>query len=58
MKYQVRRYFSGYCTYEVDAISEEEAYELSRNLPINENELLSTLEPWQECDEIEPIQDD
>jgi hypothetical protein len=53
MKFIVRRYFSGYCNYEIEAESEDEAYEKTFNLPINENEILSTLEEWKECDEVE-----
>lgn len=57
MKYIVRRYFSGYCTYEVEADSEGAAWELARGLPINYQGISSTLEEWEECNEIKPIED-
>lgn len=55
MKYLIRRYYPGYCTYEVEAENEELAFNTARNLPIDENEILSTLEDWQLADEIEVI---
>ena len=58
MKFIVRKYYSGYCTYEVEAKDEDTAYELAGNLPINESELLLTLEEWEECDEVEIDTDD
>lgn len=53
MKFIVKRYYSGYCTHEIDAENSEEAYEMAKNLPFEENELLRTMEEWTECDEIE-----
>ena len=52
MKFIVRKYFSGFCSYEVDAANEEFAYEKAKNLPLKENEILSSLEEWQDCDEV------
>jgi len=52
MKFTVRRYFSGYCTYEIDAPTEDAAYEKARNMPIIEDEVLATLEDWKNCDEV------
>ena len=57
MKYLVRIYCSGYCTYEVEAENEEAAFNIARNLPIDENEILSNLEDWQIADDIEVIED-
>jgi hypothetical protein len=54
MKFIVRRYYSGYCSYEIEAENEDEAYEKAINLPIDESEVLSTLEEWRECDQVEP----
>jgi hypothetical protein len=54
MKFIVRRYFSGYCSYEIYAQEEDDAYEKSLHLPVNESEILSALEAWKECDQIEP----
>jgi hypothetical protein len=52
MKFIVRKYFSGFCSYEVDAANEEFAYEKAKSLPLKENEILSSLEEWQDCDEV------
>ena len=57
MKFLVRRYYSGYCTYEVEAESEDEAYNTAIDLPIDEGEILSTLEDWSDADEVEIIED-
>ncbi len=53
MKFIVRRYYSGFCTHKVDAENSEEAYEIAKKLPFEENELLSTMEEWEECDQVE-----
>ncbi len=58
MKFIVRRYFSGYCTYEIDATDEDTAYEKARNMPINKDEILATLDEWKDCDEVEPTAND
>ena len=49
-KFEVQIYYSGYCTYDIEANSETEAIELSRLKPINKNELLSNAENWKEAD--------
>lgn len=54
MKFIVKRYYSGYCTHEIEAENSDEAYEIAKNLPFNETELLATMEKWAECDEVEP----
>lgn len=38
----------------MEAENEDEAYEKAVNLPIDESEVLNTLEEWKECDEVEP----
>ncbi|MBE0426230.1 MAG: hypothetical protein IBX72_06250 [Nitrospirae bacterium] len=53
MKFIVRRYFSGYCSCEIEAENEDEAYEKAVNLPIDQGEILSTLEEWTDSDEVE-----
>ena len=58
MKFLVRRYYSGFCAYEVEAKNEEAAYNIARHLPIDEGEILSTLEDWRHADEVEVIEDD
>ena len=57
MKFLVRRFYSGYCTYEVEAENEDAAYNIAINLPIDEDEVLSTLEDWRHADEVEVIGD-
>ena len=48
--FEVKIYYSGYCTYEVEAENEVEAIINARNLPINKSEILSNLENWKEAD--------
>ena len=48
--FEVKIYYSGYCTYEVEAENEVEAIIKARNLPINNNEILTNLENWKEAD--------
>lgn len=50
-KYEVKIYYSGFCTYEIEAENEEQAIDKARNLEINRNEILSNLENWEEADE-------
>ena len=52
MKFIVRKYFSGFCTYEVDAEDEISAYEKSKSLPIDDNQILNSLEEWEDCNEV------
>ena len=52
MKFLVRRYYSGYCSYEVEAENEADAYNIAVNLPVDEGEILSTLEDWSDADEV------
>ena len=55
MKFAVRKYYSGYCSYEVEANSEDQAYEMVKDMLPNYDEVLETLEDWEECNEIESI---
>ena len=57
MSYLVRIYYSGYCTYQIEAENEGFAFNTARSLPIDANEILSTLEDWRFADEIEAIED-
>ncbi len=52
MRFTVRRFFSGFCTYEVYAEDEISAYEKTKRLPIDKNEISNSLEEWKICDEI------
>ena len=57
MKFIVIKYYSGFCSYQVDETDEESAYEKTKSSPINENEILSSLEAWKDCDEVVPYND-
>lgn len=57
MKFIVRKYFSGFCTYEVDAEDAISAYEKSKRLPIDDNQILNSLEEWEDCNEVCLIND-
>ncbi len=57
MKFLVRRYYSGFCTYEVEAENEDDAYNIVLDLPIDEGEILSTLEDWRPADEVKVVED-
>ena len=49
--FEVKIFYSGFCTYEIEAENEEQAINKARNLEININEILSTLKNWEEADE-------
>ncbi len=53
MKFIVRRYYSGYCSYEIEAENEDEVHEKSLHSPVNESEALSTMEAWEEYDQVQ-----
>lgn len=57
MKFIVRKYFSGFCSYEIDAEDKKSAYEKTNGLPIDENEIINSLEAWKNCDEVIPTND-
>ncbi len=53
MKYIVRKYYSGYCNYEIDADNEDNANKLANEMPIDYNQVVETLEEWEDCNEVE-----
>ena len=53
MKFIIRKYYSGFCTHEIEANGKDEAWQKVNDLPIDYDEVISTLEPWEEADEIE-----
>ncbi len=57
MQYLIRKYFSGFCTSEIEANSEDEAFEKTSELPNNYDEVMSNLEDWSDANEIEQIED-
>jgi phosphoenolpyruvate synthase/pyruvate phosphate dikinase len=48
--FEVKIFYSSFCTYEIEAKNENEAIIKARNLPMNNNEILSNLENWKEAD--------
>ena len=54
-KFEVKVYYTGFCTYEIEAGNEEEAIIKARSLPIDNNEILSNLENWEEADIAEEL---
>ena len=57
MKFIIRRYFSGFCEDEIEANDGFDAILIARNLPIKTDEILMSLEEWEEADDAEPIND-
>jgi len=49
-KFEVKNYYSSFCTYEVEAINQDEAILKARSFEIDKNEILSNLENWKEAD--------
>lgn len=52
-KFEVTIFYSSFCNYKVEAENEEEAILKARDLPINQNEVFSNIENWQEADTAE-----
>ena len=49
-KYEVEIYYTGFCSFEITANDEDEAILKARELPINKEEFLSTIENWESED--------
>ncbi len=49
-KFEVKIYYTGFCVYSIEAQDEADAIIKARNLPINQNEILSNLENWEDAD--------
>lgn len=54
-KFEVKIHHTGFCIYQVEANSEDEAVKKARKFKINSNEILSNLENWEEADFAEEI---
>lgn len=52
MKYEVRRYFSSFVTFEIKANTKDEAYEKSKEMNIDLIELQNNLQDWEDANEI------
>lgn len=50
-KFEVKIYYSGYCSHDVKAKNENEAVVIARKLALNKDEILSNLENWKKADE-------
>jgi hypothetical protein len=55
MKYRITKYYSGFCTYEIEAANEDEAWKKINVMPIDYQEIASNLEPWEVADESEEV---
>ena len=53
--FEVSIYYSSFCTYTVEAKNRTEAIVKARKLRINENEVLTNLDNWEEADNAEPL---
>ena len=49
-EFEVKLYYSGYCTHLVKANNESEAIGKAKKLEINNDEILSNLENWKDAD--------
>ncbi|MDI9364816.1 MAG: hypothetical protein QM541_07685 [Flavobacterium sp.] len=56
--YEVKIFYSGFCTYNISAQNEDEAILSARKIERNEKEILSNLENWNEADEATLIEDE
>ncbi len=54
-KYEVKIYYSGFCTYEVEAKNESDAITKARTRQVDSGEVISNLESWEEADSAELI---
>lgn len=52
-KFVVYKHFSTFCRIEVEAESEDEAWDKADKLPIDESEIMGNLDPWEESDHID-----
>ena len=57
MKYEVRRYYSSFVTYEIEADSEDEAFEKTKKLEVDMTELYNNSLEWREADEIYQLEE-
>ena len=57
MKYEVRRYYSSFVTYEIEADSEDEAFEKTKKLEVDMTELYNNSSEWREADEIYQLEE-
>lgn len=56
MKYEVKRYYTSFVSFEVEANSRDEAYSKTKELEIDLIDLQNNLENWEEADEITELE--
>ncbi len=49
-KFDVKIYYSGFCSYQIDAQDENGAIQKARNMQLKEKEIMSNLINWKEAD--------
>lgn len=49
-KFEVNIYYTGFCSYVIEAQNEAEAILTARKLPVNQNEIIINLENWEQAD--------
>jgi hypothetical protein len=49
--FEVKIYYSTFCTYDIDAENKEEALIKARKLSIKEKDILTNLESWDDADD-------
>ena len=54
-KYEVKIYFSGFCTFHVEAKNRAKAILKARSLNFDKNEILTNLENWKDADEAQLV---
>jgi hypothetical protein len=54
-KYEVKIYYSGFCTYEIEAEDESDAITKARTRQVDSGEIVSNLENWEEADSAELV---
>lgn len=57
-KFEVNIYYTGFCSYTIEAQSKIEAILKARKLPINQNEIIINLQNWEEADSVTEIDDE
>jgi hypothetical protein len=54
-KYEVQIYYSGFCSYIIEAENEYNAIEKGRQLDIETDQILTNLENWEDADTAEEL---
>jgi hypothetical protein len=58
-RFEVRQFYSGYCTDIVEAEDEREAFDKAAEIELTDRhreESMSSLEPWSQCDTAEEME--